>query len=166
MTSTVHSAVTELRHGVVLVDPAGLAGHDTPHGPIVTPLISKMSRHAEAISWADLTMPPGGAALAHQHSRCDIIIRLVRGAARTVYGPEMTETVDMQMPEDPAVPGPTLFVPRGVPHAAVNLSTTEPVMAFEVRGTSDFDADVELRGDLEHRMQTAVAALREIVSPA
>ncbi|MGL5927661.1 MAG: hypothetical protein ACRCY8_01870 [Dermatophilaceae bacterium] len=166
MTSTVHSAVTELPHGLVLVDPSGLVGHDTPHGPTVTPLISTVSRHAEAISWADLTMQPGGAALAHQHSRCDIIIRLVRGAARTVYGPDMTEAVDMRMPEDPALPGPTLFVPRGIPHAAINLSTTEPVVAFEVRGTSDFDADVDLRADLEHRMHAAVAVLRENLSPA
>ncbi|MGL4175900.1 MAG: hypothetical protein ACRCSN_07460, partial [Dermatophilaceae bacterium] len=122
MISTVHSAVTELPHGLVLVDPSGPVGHDTPHGPTVTPLISTVSRHAEAISRADLTLP-----------------------------------------EDLALPGPTLFVPRGIPHAAINLSTTEPVVAFEVHGTSD--VDVDLRADLEHRMHAAVAALRGQSSP-
>jgi uncharacterized RmlC-like cupin family protein len=73
-----------------------------------------------------VVVPPGAAAEPHFHDGYETAIYQLSGRVETRYGDELGESVVTET-------GDFLFVPAGVPHQAVNLSTTEPAVAIIAR---------------------------------
>jgi uncharacterized RmlC-like cupin family protein len=73
-----------------------------------------------------VVVPPGAAAEPHRHDGYETAIYQVSGRAETRFGEGLAESVVTE-------PGDFLFVPPGVPHQAINLSDTEPVVAIVAR---------------------------------
>jgi len=71
-------------------------------------------------------IPPGARAEPHVHIGYETGIYVLQGRVETRYGDGLTQSVISEA-------GDFLFVPPGVPHEAINLSTTEPARAIVAR---------------------------------
>ena len=72
------------------------------------------------------TIPPGGVALAHIHVNFEVMLYILAGRVRHLFGPELERTVDNQA-------GDFIFIEPGVPHEVHNLSDEDPVVAVVAR---------------------------------
>ena len=72
------------------------------------------------------TIPPGAIARAHIHVDFEVMLFILSGRVRHLYGPGLTETVDNEV-------GDFIFIEPGVPHEVHNLSDEEPVVAVVAR---------------------------------
>ena len=97
-------------------------------------------------------MPAGVHSKAHVHNKYEIIVFLLEGWAASLVGEDL----------EPAVQGPGdfVFIPKGVPHLAVNLSTEHPVVGLEVRADPQFNEDVELLTQLDSKAGAIIEKLR------
>lgn len=98
-------------------------------------------------------MPPGKMSKVHLHRNNEMIVIVIEGYAATLIGDEMKPVY--------SGPGEFLYVPEGVPHAAVNLSTTDRLIAVEVRSDPHFNEDVEMTPHLEEKASKVVAHLHK-----
>ncbi|MFC7622120.1 cupin domain-containing protein [Microlunatus sp. GCM10028923] len=117
-------------------------------------MITVATAGTRRISGGSVRMPPGGASRTHHHPDSDIIVAVVSGRAATIVWhdgePEvLPHTVDEMC-----------YVPAGLPHCAVNLSLSEPVLALEFRTDPEFNADVALLPNLEDQARALVEELR------
>jgi uncharacterized RmlC-like cupin family protein len=97
-------------------------------------------------------MPPGRHSRAHLHAVHEIVVCCIVGTAVTLVGPEL-EPVRHG-------PGEFIYIPAGVAHVAVNLSTTEPLVAVEMRTDPHFNDDVVLLPELEEAAAEAAARVQ------
>jgi uncharacterized RmlC-like cupin family protein len=77
-----------------------------------------------------VVVPPGAAAEPHLHDGYETAIYQLEGRVETRYGEGLEQSVVTEA-------GDFLFVPPGVPHQAVNLSTTEPAVAIIARNDAN-----------------------------
>jgi len=112
-------------------------------GQPLVPVITRPHIPTRGISSAEVSMPPGHRAKAHVHFDTDIIVTVLYGQAVTLWWDR-----DGQRHGQPQSAGQQLHIPRGVPHAAVNLGPV-PVIALEYRSNSVFDADNVLLPDFD-----------------
>jgi uncharacterized RmlC-like cupin family protein len=77
-----------------------------------------------------VVVPPGASAAPHYHDGYETAIYQLEGLVETRYGEGLRESVVTEA-------GDFLFVPPGVPHQAVNLSTTEPAVALIARNDAN-----------------------------
>ncbi|UMP06950.1 cupin domain-containing protein [Amycolatopsis sp. EV170708-02-1] len=90
---------------------------------------------------------------AHRHCASDIVVTVIAGVAATIYGDDLQHTAIHS-------PGDSIFIPAGVPHAAINLSN-EVVHAVEIRTDPHFaDSDVELLPDLEPAVRSIAGRIQ------
>jgi len=147
---------TERERRPMVLDPSALPSIISHQGQPLTPIITAPHAATRGISSADVWMPPGHAAYAHVHLETDVIVMVRDGKAITLWWDEQGE-----MHELPQGPGQHLFIPRGVPHAAINIGS-RPVTASEFRSNPVFDADNHRLPDLEQaitlRMPVAKSA--------
>ena len=68
------------------------------------------------------TIPPVGVALAHIHVDFELMLYILQGRGRHVYGPGLRKAVENEA-------GDFIYIEPGVPHEVFNLSQTEPVVA-------------------------------------
>ena len=88
--------------------------------------ISGKTVGAQGLSMHVVVIPPGAKAEPHVHVGYETGIYVLEGRVLTRWGPALEhETVSEA--------GDFLFVPSGVPHEAINLSTTEPARAVVAR---------------------------------
>jgi uncharacterized RmlC-like cupin family protein len=73
-----------------------------------------------------VVVPPGARAEPHYHDGYETAIYQLEGRVETRYGETLERSVITEA-------GDFLFVPPGVPHQAVNLSSTEPAVALIAR---------------------------------
>jgi uncharacterized RmlC-like cupin family protein len=73
-----------------------------------------------------VVIPPGARAEPHIHVGYETGIYVLQGRVETRYGAGLTQSIV-------SVAGDFLFVPPGVPHEAINLSSTEPARAIIAR---------------------------------
>ena len=130
----------------MVLDPSALPSILSHQGQPLTPIVTAPYAATMGISSADVWMPPGHAAYAHVHLETDVIVMVRDGHAITLWWDERAE-----MHELPQGPGQHLFIPRGVPHAAINLGS-RPVTASEFRSNPVFDADNHRLPELEHEI--------------
>jgi uncharacterized RmlC-like cupin family protein len=130
------------RHPVVL-DPSALPAVMSHQGQPLTPVITAPYAPTGSISSADVWMAPGHAAYAHVHFETDIIVMVRDGHAITLWWDEQGEIHEL-----PQGPGQHLFIPHGVPHAAINVGS-RPVTASEFRSNPVFNADNHRLPELE-----------------
>jgi len=81
---------------------------------------------SQGLSMHVVVIPPGGQAEPHIHVGYETGIYVLEGAVRTRWGEALEHEVDSRA-------GEFLFVPPGVPHEAINLSSTEPARAVVAR---------------------------------
>ena len=117
----------------------------------VRPLVSSQSRQgvrqfvgisgansgARGLSMNRVVIPPGGSAEPHRHVGSESAIYLLQGTVETRYGDRLERRVVNRA-------GDFLFIPPGVPHQPINLSTTEPAIAIVARNDPEEQEHVEL----------------------
>lgn len=84
-------------------------------------------------------------ARAHRHDDTDVIVLLWKAGkagALTLYGDRLDQEIWQQ-------PHQALWIPRGVPHAAINPSRFVSVVAWEFRSNPILGEDNQLLPDLE-----------------
>lgn len=148
-------SVTKGRRPVVL-DPAQLGGLMSRQGQPLTPVITAGAAPTYGLSSAQVWMPPHHTSFAHVHHHTGVGVLVMQGKAITLWWDE-----DGDMHELPQVAGQHLFIPHGVPHAAINPHDV-PVVAAEFRSNPIFNADNELLPNLDQ----AVASRMATVLPA
>jgi uncharacterized RmlC-like cupin family protein len=88
--------------------------------------ISGQTVGASGLSMHIVVIPPGGRAEPHVHVGYETGIYVLEGRVRTRWGESLEHEVVSEA-------GDFLFVPPGVPHEAINMSTTEPARAVVAR---------------------------------
>jgi len=88
--------------------------------------ISGQTVDATALSMHLVVIPPGARAEPHIHVGYETGIYVLEGRVCTRWGSSLEHEVISEA-------GDFLFVPPGVPHAAINLSETEPARAIVAR---------------------------------
>ena len=81
---------------------------------------------ARGLSMHIVVIPPGARAEPHRHVGYETGIYVLEGRVCTRWGPALEHEIVSE-------PGDFLFVPPGVPHEAINLSTTESARAVVAR---------------------------------
>lgn len=72
------------------------------------------------------TVPGGGVAYAHIHVDFEVMLYILEGNVRHIYGPKLEHTVENGS-------GDFIFIGPGVPHEVFNLSDTDPVVVVVAR---------------------------------
>lgn len=88
--------------------------------------LSEKNVNAKNLSMNVATVAPGAIAYAHIHDGFELMLYILEGRVRHIYGPELENTVDNEA-------GDFIYIEPGVPHEVYNLSDTEPVMAVVAR---------------------------------
>jgi uncharacterized RmlC-like cupin family protein len=88
--------------------------------------ISEKTVGAKALSMNIVVIPPGAKAEPHRHEGFESAVYVISGRVETRWGERLEHSVITE-------PGDFLFIPPGVPHQPINLSTTEPARAIVVR---------------------------------
>ncbi len=88
--------------------------------------LSEKNVAARRLSMNVAEIPPGGVAAAHIHVDFEVMLYVLEGRVRHLYGEGLTQTVDNQA-------GDFIFIEAGVPHEVHNLSDSEPVRAVVAR---------------------------------
>ena len=104
--------------------------------------ISAESVGATGLWFGRITIPPGGRTKAHLHEAHESGIYLVSGDAETWFGDQLEEHMV-------ATAGQFIYIGRGVPHVAVNRSTTEPAVALLCRTDPNEQESVVLLSELD-----------------
>ena len=77
--------------------------------------ISGQNAGAKHISMNKVIIPPGGAAKAHVHKGYELVIYLIKGRVKTLYGEGLKKEVINEA-------GDFLYIPADLPHKPINLS--------------------------------------------
>ena len=85
---------------------------------------------ARVLSMNVARLPPGGSIEPHVHDGYEVGLYVLAGHLEHRFGPGLTERLVNTA-------GDFIFVEPGVPHAARNLSETEPVVVVVARTTPD-----------------------------
>jgi uncharacterized RmlC-like cupin family protein len=88
--------------------------------------VSAATAGAKAISMNMVVIPPGGAAEPHYHRGYETAIYILKGRVETRYGAGLKRSVVNEE-------GDFVFIPPGLPHQPVNLSTTDTALAIVAR---------------------------------
>jgi uncharacterized RmlC-like cupin family protein len=88
--------------------------------------ISAETVGARGLSMHIVVIPPGAKADPHSHRGYETGIYVLEGRVETRYGERLESSVVSEA-------GDFLFIPPGIPHEAINLSTTEPARAIVSR---------------------------------
>jgi uncharacterized RmlC-like cupin family protein len=124
-----------------------------PQSQRLIPSITQALCGAEHISAGFLVMPPGKVAKPHIHRDNELIIFFLEGWGVALIGPDFEPFFHG--------PGDFLYIPEGVMHFGVNLSTEHRVVAIEMRTDPHFNEDVILFPKLEKKAEKAAAKLRK-----
>ncbi|MDQ7024299.1 MAG: cupin domain-containing protein [Anaerolineae bacterium] len=76
------------------------------------------------------TIPPGGVAYAHIHVDFEVMLYILEGNVRHIFGAGLKKEVFNQA-------GDFIFIEPGVPHEVYNVSDTEEVVAVVARSAAD-----------------------------
>jgi uncharacterized RmlC-like cupin family protein len=138
----------------VVLDPATLASLMSHQGQPLVPVITTDAAPTLGLSSAQVWMPPWHTSRAHLHYHTGVGVLVLQGAAVTLWWDE--HGVRHELPQ---LAGQHLFIPAGVPHAAINPHDV-PVVAAEFRDNPVFNADNELLPELDDQVAARLAAAR------
>lgn len=99
--------------------------------------ISGKTAGATGISMNIVLIPPGGKAAPHFHDGFETAIYLLKGEVETRYGENLSQSVVNST-------GDFIFIPDGLPHQAINLSSTEEAVALVARNDPNEQESVQL----------------------
>jgi len=110
-----------------------------------TPGVSAETVGAQALWLGSVTLPPGGRTRAHIHEQHESAFYMVSGDEAELWTGEELQHRDL------AHPGDYLYIPAGVPHVAVNRTTT-PAVFVGARTDPNEQESVVLRPELDARV--------------
>ncbi|MBY5827912.1 cupin domain-containing protein [Rhizobium leguminosarum] len=125
-----------------------------PQGQRLIPTITQEMCGCTGLSACLVFMPPGRIARPHFHARSDIIVMVLEGFAASLIGPDLEPVFHG--------PGEFIYIPEGVVHVAVNLSTQSRLIAVEARTDPKFNEDVVLSSEYDERASEIVADLHRM----
>jgi uncharacterized RmlC-like cupin family protein len=99
--------------------------------------ISGKTAGATGISMNVVIIPPSAKAEPHFHNGFETAIYLLKGNVQTFYGRNLSKSVINQQ-------GDFIFIPEGVPHQPVNLSSTEEAIALVSRNDPNEQESVQI----------------------
>lgn len=99
--------------------------------------ISGKTAGATGISMNVVIIPPSAKAEPHFHNGYETAIYLLKGNVQTFYGKNLSKSVINQQ-------GDFIFIPDGVPHQPVNLSSTEEAIALVARNDPNEQESVQV----------------------
>ena len=88
--------------------------------------LSAKNVNAKKLSMNVATVAPGAVAYAHIHEGFELMLYIMKGNVRHIYGENLSNTIDNEA-------GDFIFIEPGVPHEVYNLSDTDPVVAVVAR---------------------------------
>lgn len=88
--------------------------------------LSEKNTNAAKLSMNVATVGPGAIAYAHIHDDFELMLYILEGRVRHIYGDSLEHTIDNQA-------GDFIYIEPGIPHEVYNLSKTEPVVAVVAR---------------------------------
>ena len=88
--------------------------------------LSAKNTNAARLSMNVATVAPGAVAYAHIHDGFELMLYIMQGRVRHIYGQDLEHTLDNQA-------GDFIYIEPGVPHEVYNLSESEPVVAVVAR---------------------------------
>lgn len=88
--------------------------------------LSAKNTNAEKLSMNVATVAPGAVAYAHIHDGFELMLYIMQGEVRHIYGEKLEHTLDNKA-------GDFIYIEPGVPHEVYNLSETDPVVAVVAR---------------------------------
>lgn len=97
--------------------------------------ISANTVGATGLSMHLVEIPAGGKAEPHIHQGFETAIYVLAGRVETRYGEELNQSVVNGA-------GSFLFIPPGVPHQPINLSSTQPALAIVARNQPQEEEEV------------------------
>jgi uncharacterized RmlC-like cupin family protein len=137
----------------VVLDPEARPAVQSRQGQPLVELITARTATTVDLSSAEVRMQARHVARAHVHHHTGLLLVVLRGRAITLWWDE-----DGAMHELPQRPRQHLYMPPGVPHAAVNPYRV-PVVAAEVRASPIFGEDNDLLPDLDAAVSIRMASL-------
>ena len=99
--------------------------------------ISGKTAGATGISMNVVIIPPSAKAEPHFHNGYETAIYLLKGNVQTFYGKDLSKSVINQQ-------GDFIFIPDGVPHQPVNLSSTEEAIVLVSRNDPNEQESVQV----------------------
>jgi uncharacterized RmlC-like cupin family protein len=109
--------------------------------------ISEKTAGATGISMNIVVIPPSAKAQPHYHEGFETAIYLLKGEVQTFYGEGLAKSVTNKQ-------GDFIFIPAGVPHQPVNLSSATEAIALVSRNDPNEQESVQVY----HPEQTKAAA--------
>ena len=92
--------------------------------------LSAKNVNAKKLSMNVATVAPGACAYAHIHDGFELMLYILQGNVRHIYGDDLKHTVDNEA-------GDFIYIEPGCPHEVYNLSETDPVIAVVARSDAD-----------------------------
>ena len=87
------------------------------------------------------TVPGGGVAYAHIHVDFAVMLYILEGRVRHIYGTDLEHTIENEA-------GDFIFIEPGVPHEVFNLSDSDPVVVVVSRSdASEWDNIIDCPSD-------------------
>ena len=99
--------------------------------------ISEATAGSKGLSMNLVVIPPGARAEPHFHRGFETAIYMLQGRVETRFGENLAKSVVNEA-------GDFVFIPAGVPHQPVNLSTTEPAIAIVARNDANEQETVQV----------------------
>ncbi len=140
MKTIISQSVDILDKGRVL---HGAAPYESRQGSVYTPGISKETVGAKSVFLGMVTMGPGKRTRAHIHERHESAFYLMEGENVELW------TGDRLQHREVANAGDYLFIPAGVPHVAVNRSSSKNAVFIGVRNEPTAQESVVMRPELD-----------------
>jgi len=137
----------------LVLDPTQLADVMSRQGQPLTPVVTAGTVLANALSSAEVRMPPLHTSKAHVHHDTDIVLIITTGHATTLWWDQ-----DGILHHLPQHAGQHLFLPRHIPHAAINPGRVQTI-GVEIRSNPNFSADNELLPHLDPQVTATMAAI-------
>jgi len=88
--------------------------------------LSEKNVNAKKLSMNVATVAPGAIAYAHIHQDFELMLYILQGNVRHIYGENLEKTIDNEA-------GDFIYIEPGVPHEVYNLSDSDPVVAVVAR---------------------------------
>jgi uncharacterized RmlC-like cupin family protein len=99
--------------------------------------ISEKTSGATGISMNIVVIPPAAKAEPHYHDGFETAIYLLKGEVKTLYGENLSKSVINKQ-------GDFIFIPAGVPHQPVNLSSETEAIALVARNDPNEQESVKV----------------------
>ena len=91
--------------------------------------LAEANTGAHKLSMNVATIPPGAVAYAHIHVDFEVMLYILEGRVRHLFGEGLRHSLDNEA-------GDFIFIEPGVPHEVYNLSDEDPVIAVVARSDS------------------------------